>query len=121
MWGSGEYQKTTETIPDIHQTVVDRLEPKRGQRWLDLACGTGAVAERAARAGAEVTDIDLAPALIESAKARAREQKLSIEYRVGDCERLEGIEDASFDVFPPPAESCSLRTTAPPPDNSRAW
>jgi 2-polyprenyl-3-methyl-5-hydroxy-6-metoxy-1,4-benzoquinol methylase len=56
------------------------------------------VAERAARAGAEVVGIDLAPALIETARERAREQGLEIDYRVGDCERLDGVDDASFDV-----------------------
>ena len=40
-------------------------------KWLDLACGTGAVAELAAQAGADVTGVDLAPALIETAKERA--------------------------------------------------
>ena len=99
MWGNGPYQRVTETIADIHELIVQRLQPQTGQRWLDLACGTGAVAERAARAGADVTGIDLAPVLIETARQRAEEQGLKIDYRVGDCERLEGIEDASFDVL----------------------
>ena len=61
MWGSGDYQRITETIPDIHELVIERLNPQPGLRWLDLACGTGAVAERAAARGADVTGIDLAP------------------------------------------------------------
>ncbi|MDQ5819921.1 MAG: class I SAM-dependent methyltransferase, partial [Actinomycetota bacterium] len=40
----------------------------------------------------------LAPVLIDTARARAEEQELDIDYRVGDCERLEGIDDGSFDV-----------------------
>ena len=95
MWGNGPYQNITETITDIHERVLARLAPQPGQRWLDLACGTGAVAERAARSGADVTGVDLAPALIETARERAREQGLDIDYRVGDCERLE-LEDSSF-------------------------
>ena len=87
----------TETITDIHERVIDRLAPAEGVRWLDLACGTGAVAERAAEAGADVTGVDLAPALIETAKERARERGLEIDYRVGDCENLE-FEDGAFDV-----------------------
>jgi SAM-dependent methyltransferase len=97
MWGTGPYQRITETLADIHDLVVERLQPARGLRWLDLACGTGAVAERAARAGADVTGVDLAPALIETARERAAEQSLDIDYRVGDCERLE-LPDATFDV-----------------------
>jgi 2-polyprenyl-3-methyl-5-hydroxy-6-metoxy-1,4-benzoquinol methylase len=68
VWGNGPYQRITETIIDIHEHVVDRLDAEPDQRWLDLACGTGAVAERAATAGADVTGVDLAPALIETAK-----------------------------------------------------
>jgi SAM-dependent methyltransferase len=98
MWGSGPYQRVTETIADIHEVIVDRLQPQAGERWLDLACGTGAVAERAARLGAKVTGLDLAPALLEQANTRAQAEGLEIEYREGDCERLVGIEDGAFDV-----------------------
>ena len=97
VWGTGPYQNITETIPDLHDRVIDRLEPRPGVKWLDLACGTGAVAELAARQGADVTGVDLAPALIETAEERAREQGLDIDYRVGDCENLE-FEDGSFDI-----------------------
>lgn len=95
MWGNGPYQNVTETISDIHTLVIKRLNPQPGIRWLDLACGTGAVAELAARAGASVTGVDLAPALIETARQRAQEQALEIDYRVGDCERLE-LHDAAY-------------------------
>jgi ubiquinone/menaquinone biosynthesis C-methylase UbiE len=97
MWGSGPYQRVTETIADIHELVIERLEPRPGLRWLDLACGTGAVAERAAARGAEVTGVDLAPALVATARERAAELGLEIDYRVGDCEHLE-LPDASFDT-----------------------
>ena len=97
MWGTGPYQRITETIPDIHELVVERLDPRPDQRWLDLACGTGAVAERAAARGAAVTGIDLAPVLIETARERASEQGLEIDYRVGDCEHLD-VPDGSFDA-----------------------
>jgi SAM-dependent methyltransferase len=98
MWGNGPYQKVSDTIDDLHDILVQRLAPKAGERFLDVACGTGAVAERAARAGADVTGVDLAPALIETAKERAAAAGLDIHYRVDDCERLDGIEDASYDV-----------------------
>jgi len=97
MWGTGPYQRVTETITDIHDLVVERLAPEPGVRWLDLACGTGAVAERAAARGATVTGIDLAPVLIDTARERAGELGLVIDYRVGDCEQLE-LPDASFDA-----------------------
>jgi SAM-dependent methyltransferase len=97
VWGTGPYQNVTETITDLHGRVVERLDPQPGVKWLDLATGTGAVAELAAKRGADVIGVDLAPALIETAKERAREQGLDIDYRVGDCENLE-FENGAFDA-----------------------
>ena len=98
MWGSGPYERITDTIRDMHALVVERLGPKPGERWLDLATGTGAVARLAARAGADVTGQDLAPALIETAKEITAEEGLPIRFDVGDAENL-SYEDASFDVL----------------------
>ena len=97
VWGTGPYQNITETITDIHERVIERLDPDPGVKWLDLACGTGAVAELAAARGADVTGVDLAPELIETAKERAQERGLDIDYQVGDCENLD-FDDGTFDV-----------------------
>ena len=51
MWGTGPYQRVTETLTDIHEQVVERLAPGPDVRWLDVACGTGAMADRAAARG----------------------------------------------------------------------
>jgi ubiquinone/menaquinone biosynthesis C-methylase UbiE len=80
----------------LHEAVVGRLAPEPGDDLLDLVCGTGAVAELAAERGARVTGVDLAPALIETAKERAEELGLQIDYRVGDAEELD-FPEASFD------------------------
>jgi SAM-dependent methyltransferase len=107
IWGTGPYQNITETITDIHRLVCDRLQPREGLTWLDLASGTGAVAERAAAGGARVTGLDLAPDLIATAQERAREQGLEIEYVVGDCEQLP-FEDGSFDTV---SSTCGIMFT----------
>jgi len=96
MWGNGPYERISDTLEDIHELVIERLAPAPGDRWLDLATGTGAIAERAASAGASVTGIDLAPTLIETAKGRAAEKGLDIDYRVSDAEQLD-LPDASYD------------------------
>ena len=104
MWGNGPYQRITETIVDIHDIVLERLAPQDGDRFLDLACGTGAVAERASAAGADVTGIDLAPDLIETARERAGSLGLAIDYEIGDAENLD-VPDASFDKL---ASTCGI-------------
>jgi SAM-dependent methyltransferase len=60
-----------------------------------VATGTGEVALRAARAGADVTAIDIAPAMIDAARAKPGADQISFE--VGDAQALP-YEHASFDV-----------------------
>jgi ubiquinone/menaquinone biosynthesis C-methylase UbiE len=98
MWGNGRFEVIADTVAHVHDALVKALAPEDGERWLDLACGTGAVAERAARAGADVAGVDLAPALIETARHRSSDLGLDIDYRVGDCENLSDIEDGEYDV-----------------------
>ena len=76
---------------------MSRLGVRAGEQWLDLATGTGAVATLAARQGAVVTGLDLAPKLIETARRLAAENGLEITYEVGDCEDVPHP-GASFDA-----------------------
>jgi SAM-dependent methyltransferase len=97
MWGSGGFVKIADLSSVPYDDLVATLAPQPGERWLDVACGTGAVTFRAARAGARVTGIDLAPALVETARRLAEEEGVEVELEVGDAEALP-YEDASFDV-----------------------
>ena len=69
-----------------------------GARVLDVGCGGGLLAEALARAGAQVTAIDLAPGMIEVARLHALEQKLEIDYRVVAAEAVAVADPAGFDV-----------------------
>jgi SAM-dependent methyltransferase len=97
MWGNGPYERITNTIRDIHELVIERVDPKPGEKLLDAATGTGAVAILAARRGADVIGQDLAPVLIETARERAAEEGVDVRFEVGDAEVLT-YDDASFDV-----------------------
>lgn len=97
MWGSAPFEQIEQSIAAMHEELVARLSPKAGERWLDAGCGTGAVALRAARAGADVVGSDLAPELIRTAERRAEREGLEVRFEVGDCEALP-YPDASFDV-----------------------
>jgi SAM-dependent methyltransferase len=97
VWGSAPFENVAADIANIHRQLVDELAPAPGERWLDVGTGTGPVAILAARAGAEVTGSDLAPALIETAKRLAAEDGLDIQFDVGDAEALP-YDDGTFDV-----------------------
>lgn len=49
-------------------SVVELLEPKPGERILDLGCGTGHLTAQLAAAGVDVVGIDQDPAMIDEAK-----------------------------------------------------
>ena len=97
VWGNGPYERITNTIRDIHALVIERSDPKPGERVLDAATGTGAVAIIAAKRGAEVIGQDLAPVLVDTARERAAEEDVTVQFEVGDAEDMR-YDDASFDV-----------------------
>jgi 2-polyprenyl-6-hydroxyphenyl methylase/3-demethylubiquinone-9 3-methyltransferase len=69
-----------------------------GARVLDVGCGGGLLCEALARAGAQVTGIDLAPGMIEVARLHAAEQGLDITYKVESAEQIASANTAGFDV-----------------------
>jgi ubiquinone/menaquinone biosynthesis C-methylase UbiE len=72
------------------------LEP--GERFLDIAAGTGGLSLPAARLGAQVLATDWSPAMIERFEARVRGEGLGkAEGRVMDCHALD-LPNDSFDV-----------------------
>jgi ubiquinone/menaquinone biosynthesis C-methylase UbiE len=75
-------------LESLHDDVVARLAPQRGERWLDVATGTGGVAIRAARARAEVTALDITPALLDQARAAAVAVGVDVELVEGDAQAL---------------------------------
>ncbi len=92
-WGEGDYGLRERAYEPIHDRLIERLAPRPGERVLDVGCGLGEIATRAARAGADVTAIDLAPDMIE----RARRRPEPVDWRIGDCQSLP-FDDDSFDV-----------------------
>ncbi len=94
-WGSGgaAYDKVSDSIADAISHTVNRVWPVAGERFLDVATGTGWTARQIAKRGATVTGIDFGAGVIAAAKQLAPE----IDFRVGDAEALE-FDDAAFDA-----------------------
>ena len=80
------------------EEALRRVDLGPGVRFLDVACGSGALAIPAARRGARVIAVDLAPAMIERLIARAcAERLLAVTGRQMNGESLE-FPDDTFDV-----------------------
>lgn len=93
----GEFGPLHALNPVRAQFVMERSRLP-GARVLDVGCGGGLLAESLARAGARVTAIDLAPAMIETARAHASQSALAIDYQVASAESLARQEPHAFEV-----------------------
>jgi len=100
VWSSGglAYDEISRQIASALDHCVRRLDPKPGERILDLATGTGWTSRLLAARGAQVTGVDIAGELIDAAKTLQRSTGLVIDYEIGDAEALR-FADASFDAI----------------------
>jgi len=73
---------------------------KKGERVLDIGCGTGALSLRAAKRGAVVKGIDINSRMLEIAQIRAKKENLShgIEFSEMGVAELGEEREESFDV-----------------------
>jgi SAM-dependent methyltransferase len=94
----GRYDDISRSIADAIEHAVERLQPRAGERILDLATGTGwgsrVLAQRFP--GVQITGADIADQMLEHARAVAAGLRLDIEYRHADAEKLP-FADGSFD------------------------
>ena len=74
------------TPPEVVEAMVALAGVGPGDRVYDLGCGDGRIVVAAAWAGAQAVGIDIDPALIAEARARARREGVAdrATFRVGD-------------------------------------
>jgi 2-polyprenyl-6-hydroxyphenyl methylase/3-demethylubiquinone-9 3-methyltransferase len=98
-WDShGDFRPLHLLNPVRLQFIAERAA-LAGLRVLDVGCGGGLLTESLARAGAEVTGIDLAPGMIEVARLHATESRLALDYRVTAAEELAQQYPGRFEVI----------------------
>lgn len=96
-WIAGDFGEIAKSYAAGAEEFVRSLNLKPGMRVLDVASGTGNLALPAARLGATVTGVDIAPNLIEQAREIAKREGLNAQFDEGDAENLP-YENASFDA-----------------------
>ena len=97
-WALGNFPEVARrSLWNVGDELVRRVGVGVGEDVLDVACGTGNVALRAARAGGRVTGVDITPELFEAGRLLADDAGVSVEWVEGDAEDLP-FEDASFDL-----------------------
>lgn len=93
----GESRPLHDLNPVRAQYVAERVALK-GAKVADVGCGGGLLSEALARAGAQVTGIDLGEKVIEIARLHLYESNLAVDYRVQSSTELAAVEPASFDA-----------------------
>jgi SAM-dependent methyltransferase len=99
VWSAGgkDYDQISRGIADSIEHCVLRLNPRPGERILDLSTGTGWTSRVVARRGATVIGVDIARDLLDAAQAKAEAEALPIGYQLGDAESLP-FENEEFDA-----------------------
>lgn len=84
-----EYSRLVRGIlePLEREVLVRHLKP--GSRVLDIGCGAGREALGLARLGFQVVGIDIAPQMVEAARANAQREGLAITFRVQSATDLD--------------------------------
>jgi SAM-dependent methyltransferase len=123
VWTAGDFLPIARSFASGAEEFISRLALRRGESLLDVACGTGNLAIPAARAGARVSGIDIAPNLIAEARLEARAAGCAVSFEVGDAESLPYVDDqfdttvtmfgAMFAYRPARAAAELLRVTRP--------
>ncbi|MBA1419899.1 MAG: class I SAM-dependent methyltransferase [Epsilonproteobacteria bacterium] len=91
-WNPKTYNKHTAFVSQLALPVVDLLDPKEGERILDVGCGDGTLAVEMERRGAKVMGVDMSSEMVEACRANG------IEAYVGSVTALpyEEVFDAVF-------------------------
>ena len=91
-----EYARLVHTDLDPFEREIVERHLKPDGRVLDIGCGAGREALGLARAGFRVVGIDIAPRMIEAARANAQQEGLAVTFRVQSATELDEPPD-SFD------------------------
>jgi SAM-dependent methyltransferase len=96
-WASGDYAVVGTTLQIVGETLCESLDLRAGSHVIDVAAGNGNASLAAARRFCRVLSTDYVQALLDKGRERAAAERLEIDFRVADAERLP-IDDGQFDV-----------------------
>ena len=69
-WDPERYRRWASYVPELGRDVVELLDPRPGERVLDLGCGDGALTAHLAARGCHVLGVDRSAAFVAAARKR---------------------------------------------------
>jgi ubiquinone/menaquinone biosynthesis C-methylase UbiE len=99
LWEKGDFTRIATSMRKSGEALVKSLAIRPGLKLLDLGCGDGTTALPAARLGADVLGVDIAPYLVDAGNKRAAMERLpNCQFQIGDATHLSELADHSFDL-----------------------
>ena len=68
-WNAADYARVGRFVADLGEAALDLLDPKMGERILDIGCGDGALTHKVVERGVDVIGVDNSPELVAAARA----------------------------------------------------
>ena len=84
-WSPDLYDDKHSFVWKLGTSVIELLDPKPGERILDVGCGLGQLTAQIVDSGAEVVGVDSSAAMIDE----ARRTRPDIEFQLGDVQCLD--------------------------------
>lgn len=97
-WNPHGALHTLHELNPVRLDYVARQATLAGARVADIGCGGGLLSEAMARAGAQVTGVDLAPAALAAARAHAAQTGVTVDYRECSAEALATAQAGAYDL-----------------------
>src|SRR5271156_6280566 len=69
-WDLSLYAGNGRFVAVLAESLVEALQPRAGERVLDLGCGDGFLTQRIGESGATVVGVDSSPQMVAAAKER---------------------------------------------------
>jgi len=96
-WSAGDFTRFADMIGESRGRLLELLAIGPDDEVLDVGCGIGNLAMEAARTGAAVTGVDIAPEMVANARRAAEAAGSPVRFIEGDAEDLP-VGTASVDV-----------------------
>ncbi|HSH41574.1 MAG TPA: methyltransferase domain-containing protein [Arenicellales bacterium] len=95
-WNAQSYRRHTGFVSELGLPLVELLEPRLGEKILDVGCGDGMLTARLAALGCDVLGIDSSPDMVAAAREQGVQARVLDASALADTRDLHGRFDAVF-------------------------